>query len=44
MLTTGMLQVEFDTPSQLMRRETSAFKALVNESRDRNTLYAMLKN
>ncbi|KAI0085661.1 hypothetical protein BDY19DRAFT_964983 [Irpex rosettiformis] len=35
--------VEYDTPAKLLRRETSIFKALVNESRDRAELYALLK-
>ncbi|KAI0803028.1 hypothetical protein BC629DRAFT_1491319 [Irpex lacteus] len=36
--------VEYDTPANLLRRETSIFKTLVHESRDRATLYSLLRN
>ena len=34
--------VEFDAPSALLRRDGSLFRALVDESADRDALYAMV--
>ncbi|KAF8758575.1 P-loop containing nucleoside triphosphate hydrolase protein [Rhizoctonia solani] len=36
--------VEFDSPAALLRKESGAFKSLVDESGDRDALYAMAKN
>ncbi|CUA78257.1 ABC transporter C family member 2 [Rhizoctonia solani] len=35
--------VEFDSPAALLEKETGAFKSLVDESGDRDALYAMVK-
>jgi ABC-type multidrug transport system fused ATPase/permease subunit len=35
--------VQFDTPSALLHKDSGAFKALVDESSDRDTLYAMIE-
>ncbi|KAF8758431.1 P-loop containing nucleoside triphosphate hydrolase protein [Rhizoctonia solani] len=35
--------VEFDSPAALLRKESGAFKSLVDESGDRDALYAMAK-
>ncbi|KAF8608398.1 hypothetical protein BDV93DRAFT_519443 [Ceratobasidium sp. AG-I] len=35
--------VEFDSPAALLQKEKGAFKSLVDESGDRDTLYAMAK-
>ncbi|KAF8710653.1 P-loop containing nucleoside triphosphate hydrolase protein, partial [Rhizoctonia solani] len=36
--------VEFDSPAALLRKESGAFKSLVDESGDRDALHAMAKN
>ncbi|KAG8722353.1 hypothetical protein FRC11_002722, partial [Ceratobasidium sp. 423] len=35
--------IEFDSPAALLRKESGAFKSLVDESGDRDALYAMAK-
>ena len=35
--------VEFDSPAALLQKEKGAFKSLVDESGDRDALYAMAK-
>ena len=35
--------VEFDSPAVLLQKEKGAFKSLVDESGDRDALYAMAK-
>jgi hypothetical protein len=35
--------VEFDSPQNLLQKESGLFKALVDESHDRGELYAMAK-
>jgi ABC-type multidrug transport system fused ATPase/permease subunit len=35
--------VEFDSPAALLRKESGVFKSLVDESGDRDALYAMAK-
>ena len=35
------VQVEFDTPSALLKNDKGILRALVNESGDKETLYAM---
>lgn len=37
-------QVEFDTPSRLLQREESIFRALVHASKDREALLAMVNH
>lgn len=36
--------IEFDSPAALLQKEGGVFKSLVDESGDRNMLYAMAKN
>ena len=38
-----VLKVEFDAPSELLKDEKSYFRALVDESGDKEKLVAMLK-
>ncbi|ELU44866.1 hypothetical protein AG1IA_01103 [Rhizoctonia solani AG-1 IA] len=33
--------IEFDSPAALLQKESGAFKSLVDESGDRDSLYAM---
>ena len=40
MLDAGLL-VEFDAPKELLKKEGSLLRALVDESADKDTLYAM---
>jgi hypothetical protein len=35
------IQVEFDKPSELLKNENGRFRSLVDESGDRDLLYAM---
>jgi ABC-type multidrug transport system fused ATPase/permease subunit len=35
--------IEFDSPAALLRKESGAFKSLVDESGDRDALYVMAK-
>ncbi|CAE6421737.1 unnamed protein product [Rhizoctonia solani] len=35
--------IEFDSPAALLQKESGAFKSLVDESGDRDVLYAMAK-
>lgn len=35
--------IEFDSPAALLQKEKGAFKSLVDESGDRDALYAMAK-
>jgi ABC-type multidrug transport system fused ATPase/permease subunit len=35
--------IEFDSPAALLQKERGAFKSLVDESGDRDALYAMAK-
>ena len=37
------MQVEFDTPSMLLKNEKGILRALVNESGDKEVLCAMVK-
>jgi len=36
-----LVQVEFDKPSELLKKENGRFRSLVDESGDRDFLYAM---
>jgi hypothetical protein len=36
-----VFQVEFDKPSELLKKENGRFRSLVDESGDRDLLYAM---
>jgi hypothetical protein len=36
------VQVEFDKPSKLLKKENGRFRSLVDESGDRDLLYAMV--
>ena len=40
-LPTPPSQVEFDKPSELLKKENGKFRSLVDESGDRDFLYAM---
>lgn len=42
-LLTNSSQVEFDHPSQLLKQEGGFFRSLVDESGDREALYAAAK-
>ena len=41
MVLDGGRLVEFDSPKELLKRDTSLLRALVDESADKDALYAM---